>query len=321
MRIDVHAHYWTDDYLDLLADLGHTDTATQRGLGAGGGEELEARLQLMHRAGVDMQILSASPQMPYAEDRDKAVAAARFMNDQYAAVAGHHPDNFRAFAALPMPHIDESVAELGRALDELHMAGVATNTTVLDHALVEPRFEPVFAELDRRAAVLYLHPAGNSACSPLISDYHLTWIIGAPIEDTISIMQLITHGIPSRYPRIKIINSHLGGAMPMLLQRADNQYKAAVPGTPEKPSTAARRMWYDSVGHGHVPALRCAIDSFGADRLLLGTDFPYEAGDIFVRAIDYITDPRITQDEANAILEGNATVLFGITTPASSTTA
>jgi 6-methylsalicylate decarboxylase len=127
-------------------------------------------------------------------------------------------------------------------------------------------------------------------------------------------MQLITHGIPSRYPRIKIINSHLGGALPMLLQRADNQYKLTAPDTPEKPSIAAGRMWYDTVGHGHVPALRCAIDSFGADRLLLGTDFPYEAGDIFVRAIDYISDPHITQDEASAILQGNATALFGITT-------
>jgi predicted TIM-barrel fold metal-dependent hydrolase len=321
MRIDVHAHYWTDDYLDLLVNLGHTDTGTQRGLGAGSGEELEARLQLMHRAGVDMQILSASPQMPYAEDRDQAVAAARFVNDQYAAVVEHHPDRFRAFAAIPLPHIDESIAELGRALDELRMVGVAMNTTVLDHALVEPRFGPVFAELDRRAAVLYLHPAGNGACSPLISDYQLTWIIGAPIEDTISIMQLITHGIPSRYPRIKIINSHLGGGIPMLLQRADDQYKWAAPDTPEKPSIAARRMWYDSVGHGDVPALRCAIDSFGADRLVLGTDFPYEAGDIFVRAIDYIGDPRFTDDEANAILEGNATALFGITTPASGATA
>jgi 6-methylsalicylate decarboxylase len=319
MRIDVHAHYWTDDYLDLLADIGKTDTAAQRGLGAGDGAELEARLQLMQRAGVDMQILSASPQMPYAQDRDKAVAAARFVNDQYAAVTEHHPDHFRAFAAIPMPHINESIAELARALDKLHMAGVAMNTTVLDHALVEPRFAPVFAELNRRAAVLYLHPAGNSACSPLISDYNLTWMIGAPIEDTISIMQLITHGIPSRYPRIKIINSHLGGALPMLLRRVDNQYTWAAPGTPEKPSIAARRMWYDTVGHGHVPALRCAIDSFGADRLLLGTDFPYEAGDIFVRAIDYISDPHITPDEANAILGGNATALFGITTPTAPT--
>ena len=320
MRIDVHAHYWTDDYLDLLVDLGKTDTGTQRGLGAGGGEELDARLRLMDRAGVDMQVLSASPQLPHSEDRDKAVAAARFVNDQYAALVERHPDRFRAFAATPMPHIDASIAELGRALDELHMAGVTMNTTVLGHALAEPRYEPVFAELDRRAAVLYLHPAGNSACTPLIGEYHLTWMVGAPVEDTISVMHLITRGVPSRYPRIKIINSHLGGALPMLLQRADNQYQWEAPDTPERPSTAARRMWYDTVGHGHVPALRCAIDSLGAGWLLLGTDFPYEAGDVFVRAIDYITDPHITEDEANAILEGNATALFGITTPAGGAT-
>jgi aminocarboxymuconate-semialdehyde decarboxylase len=115
MRIDVHAHYWTTDCLDLLASIGKTDTAAQRGLGAGGGEELQTRLELMRRAGVDMQVLSASPQMPYADDRDKAVAAARFVNDQYAAVTEGHPDHFRAFAAIPMPHINESIAELGRA--------------------------------------------------------------------------------------------------------------------------------------------------------------------------------------------------------------
>jgi 6-methylsalicylate decarboxylase len=103
----------------------------------------------------------------------------------------------------------------------------------------------------------------------------------------------------------------------MLLQRADDQYQWEAPDTPERPSIAARRMWYDSVGHGHVPALRCAIDSFGADRLVLGTDFPYEAGDVFVRAIDYITDPQISSRDANAILESNATALFG-STPTSS---
>jgi predicted TIM-barrel fold metal-dependent hydrolase len=159
--------------------------------------------------------------------------------------------------------------------------------------------------------VLYLHPAGNSACTPLIGDYHLTWMVGAPVEDTISIMQLITRGIPARYPDITIINSHLGGALPMLLQRADDQYRWEAPETPEKPSVAARRMWYDTVGHGHVPALRCAIDSFGADRLLLGTDFPYENGDTFIRAIDYINDPRIDPDAARAILDHNASTLLG----------
>ena len=312
MRIDVHAHYWTDDYLDLVAALGHTDTDTQRGTGAGGGAELDARLRLMDRAGVDLQVLSAAPQLPYGSDLEQTQAAARFVNDQYAELVAKHHDRFRAFAATPMPYIDESIAEMGRALDELSMAGVVMNTTVLNQALVDPRFEPVFAELDRRGTVLYLHPAGNSACTPLIKDFSLTWMVGAPVEDTISIMQLITRGIPSRYPNIKIINSHLGGALPMLLQRADNQYRWEYPQTPEPPSVAARRMWYDTVGHGHIPALRCAIESFGADRLILGTDFPYEAGDIFVRAVDYISASGLPADQAKAILERNAMKLLGI---------
>jgi 6-methylsalicylate decarboxylase len=312
MRIDVHAHYWTEDYLDLLVDLGKADAGAVRGIGAGGGAELEARLRLMDRAGVQLQVLSACPQSPYGEDGKKAARAAGLVNDQYAELAQARPDRFRAFAALPMPHLQESVGELRRALDELGMAGVALNTSVLGHALVEPDYEPVFAELNRRAAVLYLHPAGNSACSPLIANYHLTWMVGAPAEDTISVMQLITHGIPARYPDIKIINSHLGGALPMLLQRADDQYGWEAPDTPERPSVAARRMWYDTVGHGHVPALRCAIDSFGADRLVLGTDFPYENGDIFVRAVDYINDPRVDPSAARSILDHNASALLGV---------
>jgi 6-methylsalicylate decarboxylase len=312
MRIDVHAHYWTEDYLDLLTGLGKADAGAARGLGADGGAELAARLRLMDRAGVQMQVLSACPQMPYAENKGKAARAARFVNDQYAELVQAHPDRFDAFAALPMPHVEESIGEMRRALDHLRMAGVAMNTTVLGRALVEPDFEPVFAELNRRGAVLYLHPAGNSACTPLIGNYHLTWMVGAPVEDTISIMQLITRGIPARYPDITIINSHLGGALPMLLRRADDQYGWEAPETPERPSVAARRMWYDTVGHGHVPALRCAIDSFGADRLVLGTDFPYENGDTFVRAVDYINDPQIDPDAARAILDRNASALLGI---------
>ena len=312
MRIDVHAHYWTEDYLDLLVDLGKADAVAVRGIGAGGGAEMQARLRLMERAGVEMQVLSACPQLPYGEDEKKATRAARFVNDQYAELVQGHRDRFRAFAALPLPHLEESIGEMRRALDQLQMAGVAMNTTVLGRALVEPDYEPIFAELDSRGAVLYLHPAGNSACSPLIGNYHLTWMVGAPVEDTISIMQLITHGIPARYPNIKIINSHLGGALPMLVQRADDQYHWEAPDTPEPPSVAARRMWYDTVGHGHVPALRCAIDSFGAGRLLLGTDFPYENGDLFVRAVGYINDPQVGTNAARAILDQNAGALLGI---------
>src|ERR1700739_3263033 len=116
MRIDVHAHYWTEDYLDLLVDLGKADAAEARGLGAGDGAELEARLPLMDRAGIEMQVLSAAPQLPYGEDGEKAAKLATFVNDQYSILVERYPDRFRAFAALPLPHVEESLGEMHRGL-------------------------------------------------------------------------------------------------------------------------------------------------------------------------------------------------------------
>ena len=191
------------------------------------------------------------------------------------------------------------------------MAGVAMTTTILGQPLVDSPAAELFAELDRHGTVLYLHPAGNAACTSLIADHHGTWSVGAPVEDTISALHLITHGIPSRYPRMKILNSHLGGALPMLLQRMDNQLPWEAPETPEPPSAAARRMWYDTVGHGHPPALRCAADSLGADRLVLGTDFPYQNGTAYERAVSYITTSGLAPGDADRVLSGNAQALLG----------
>jgi 6-methylsalicylate decarboxylase len=311
MHIDVHAHYWTDDYLDLLDRYGRTTTANQRGMGAGHSPaELDARFASMDAAGIDLQVLSASPQQPTFDNLDHAVTAARYINDAYAELVTAHPHRFRAFAALPLPHLDAALAETTRALDELGMLGVAVLTSTLGRPLTDDAFTPLFDELNHRAAVLYIHPAGTSACSPLIANSHLTWMIGAPIEGTICAVQLITHGIPSRYPNIRIINSHLGGMLPMALQRLDNQYRWEAPHTPETPSIAARRMYYDTVGHGHLPALRCAIDSLGADRLLLGTDFPYQAGPLFQTAVDYITQSGLPDTATEAILGDTATTIL-----------
>ena len=305
MRIDVHAHYWTEDYIDLLMDLGKADAGAARGLGAGGGADLEARLRLMDRAGSKCRCCPPARNRRTARSGQGATAA-RFVNDQYTELVQRQPGPLsppsprcrcRTSRSPSAKWAGPGRAAHGRGGDEHHRPRAGAGRA---------GYEPVFAELNRRNAVLYLHPAGNSACTPLIADYHLTWMVGAPVEDTISIMQLITRGIPARYPDIKIINSHLGGALPMLLQRADDQYRWEAPDTPERPSVAARRMWYDTVGHGHVPALRCAIDSFGADRLLLGTDFPYENGDTFIRAVDYINDPQIDPNAARAILDQNA---------------
>lgn len=316
MRIDVHAHYWTDAYLDLLTKYGKRDTGTQRGRGAGGeAAELDARFALMDAAGVTQQVLSASPQLPQFENRAHAIHAAEFVNDLYASVVDRHPSRFAAFAALPLPHVDAALEEIDRTLAVPGFVGVAMTTSVLGRSLVDPEFTPVFQELDRRGTVLYVHPSGCAAGAPLIRDFNLTWMIGAPIEDTIAAVHLIIAGIPTRYRRLRIINSHLGGALPMLLQRLDKQYEWEVPKTPEPPSTAARRMWYDTVAYGHVPALRCACDSFGADRLVLGTDFPYEDGALFQRAIEYVSHAGLPPTNVRQILDTNAPALLGLAEP------
>ncbi|MEU1782908.1 MULTISPECIES: amidohydrolase family protein [Streptomyces] len=320
MRVDVHAHVWTDEYLDLLEGYGKTDTADQRGMGAGLGEqELEARLTLMDSAGVACQVLSAPPQSPHFADPAHAVRAARLVNDQYAEVVARRPRRFLAFASLPFPHTDLALAELARALDELGMAGVCVTTSVLGRSLADPAFEPVFAELDHRGAVLFVHPAGCGAGSAQITDFRLTWSVGAPVEDTVAVMHLIRAGVPSRYPRMKILSTHLGGALPMLLQRVDNQYawEWGTPDLPEKPSATARRLWYDSVGHGHAPALWAAVETLGADRIVLGTDFPYEDGDLFRTAVAYIESSGLPPPQAQRVLDTNATALLGLPTASS----
>jgi 6-methylsalicylate decarboxylase len=311
MRIDVHAHYWPGDYLDLLSGMGATDTDALRALGAGDSQsELATRLRLMDDAGVHMQILSVFPQVPYFADRKHAIAAAQTANDLFAEFVARNPDRFAAFAAMPLPHVDAAIDELSRALDDLGMIGVAITTSVLGRSIGDPLLDALYAELDRRGSALYIHPSGCGAGSPLIKPYGLTWMIGAPIEDTIAAAHLITAGIPMRYPRMKIINSHLGGALPMLVARMDAQYQWEAPSTPELPSRAAKRMWYDTVAHGHVPALRCACESFGADRLLLGTDFPYQSGGHFQNAIDYVLQADLGTRREAEILDGNATALF-----------
>ncbi|REK88742.1 amidohydrolase [Streptomyces inhibens] len=302
MRTDVHAHLWSERYLRLLESYGRPDAAAHRGLGAGDSpRELDARFTMNDAAGIDHQILFVSPQGPYFADAGRAVTAARHANDHYAGLVRDRPTRFSAFAALPLPHLDQSLTELARALDELGMVGVGVTTDVLGRSLADPAFTALFEELDRRGGVLSLHPSGHDAGSPLIAAHRMRWMVGAPTEDTICAIHLILEGIPRRFPRLRIIHAHLGGALPMLLPRADDHLPWEAPDVVEKPTEAARRMWYDTVAHGHVPAVRAAADSYGADRLMLGTDFPYQSGQRLRRAVSFIEE-ALPPEQADEVL-------------------
>jgi 6-methylsalicylate decarboxylase len=275
MIVDVHARCTPSAYTAMLARAGGSRRGEPYSTRAGvpapprsdDPADIERRLQLMDEAGVQMQVLS-NPAGPYLANPAEAVEGARLINDSYSALARRYPDRFAAYAVLPLPHVDESLRELQRALDELGLCGVIMACSIQrTRSPAEAEFEPLYEELNRRGAALYYHPSGNGLCSPLLNDYGLTYAAGAPMEDTTLITHLMARGIPVRYPNIKIVVAHFGGAMPMLLHRLDHEAPPRVPSLLEPPSATARRLYYDTVGHGSTIALWAAWKAFGADHL------------------------------------------------------
>jgi aminocarboxymuconate-semialdehyde decarboxylase len=320
MKIDVHAHAWSDDYVDVLATAGMPGARMLSGGGVGTtDDELSARLELMDRAGIDVQVLSAGPALPHFADTAAAVEAAQMFNDELAGLVNRFPGRFVALATMPAPDVDAAVAEIGRALDALRFSGVSLTTQLGDSPLTDERFSPIFEELDRRGAFVLLHPIGAAARWPAIGEFGkpdlptgLTWLIGVIVEDGLAAVQLALSGFLTRYPNLKIVNSHLGGLVPMVTARLDSLAPMLAPKLEERPSQALARMWYDSVDHAHLPALRCAVETLGAERLLFGTDYPYEKGDVYLAAAGEI-DLLGLSDEARAGIAGDyAAKLLGL---------
>jgi predicted TIM-barrel fold metal-dependent hydrolase len=312
VRVDIHAHAFPAAYVDRLAEAGIKGAGFIRALEAGDDpDQLDRRLAEMDAAGIDLQVLSPSSLIPALDDVAEAGAAATFLNDRYAEIVRGHPDHFASFATVPLPHVDAALAGLDDALGRPGVVGLAVTTAVRGVSIADERFEPLFAELDRRGTLLFIHPAGDAAGSSLVEGLGLAWVLGAPIEDTVCVTHLIARGIPTRFPNLRIVNAHLGGALPMLLQRVENQLPRVAPDAPEPAGVAARRMWYDTVGHGHVPALVAAASSFGTDRLVLGTDYPYVRGGHHREAVDYIEAAGFSAAETAAIRDETAAALIG----------
>jgi aminocarboxymuconate-semialdehyde decarboxylase len=308
MRIDVHAHYYPREFVEAYARLGKPGGGANQA--PGGKVPIDERVDMLAEAGIDLQILCVGAQQPTFEKTEDAVAGARFANDLYADICKGYGGRYAAFAATPLPHVDAAIDEVGRCLETLGMLGVNTGTSVAGRPLDDPAFAPFFAELDRRRAVLFLHPQGIGA--PMTDAYGLSWMIGGCFEDTVTSLRLVMSGLTTRYPNVKIIVPHLGGTLPFLMQRIDdsvarNVFAGAKP-VVTKPSEAVRSLYWDTV-NGYPAALRCSCEAFGADHIMLGTDFPYLEFDPCVR---YIQESGLPEDDIDMILEKTAQRLLGL---------
>ena len=268
----------------------------------------------MNDAGIDMQVLSPAGRLPYFPKREDAVAAARLGNDLFMEVCRKYDGRFSAFANVPLPHVDAAIEEMGRCLETLGMVGATVGCSVGGRQLDDPEFTPFWAELDRRKAVLFIHPLGIGC--PGSEAYGLTWLVGAPVEDTITALRLVVSGLTGRFPNVKIIVPHLGGTLPFLMQRVDKlgdakRAREEQLGIDELPSTMLKRLWFDTV-NTYPAALRCACEAFGADRLVLGTDWPYVEGSKLKRCVTYIEESGLPKTDVEAILDTNAQQLLGL---------
>ncbi len=312
--IDIHAHIQVPAYLEVLArvgvrrpSFGPPPAGPQPPSPASDSDEaLALRLRMMDGAGVSQQVLSPTL-APYAPDADAAVRAARLVNDRHAELGRRFPGRLASFVSLPLPHLEASMAELRRGLDDLGMAGVTLQCSCLGVSIADPRFEPLFAELHRRRSVLFLHPAVNGLASPLVKDFGLAGAAGPLLEDAVVAMQLMVRGIPQRYGGIRIVIPHLGGGLATMLDRLDNQLPQFTPGFIGRPSEIARGFWYDTISHGSRAGLRAAVDAFGSGRLVPGSDFPVlNTFEPYADTIGYVAKAGLRRRDADAILYANA---------------
>jgi predicted TIM-barrel fold metal-dependent hydrolase len=317
MICDVHAHYIPKQYSEFMGERFPPVVGRANPVGiarhpvSDSGADIQGRFELMDAAGVETQILSTHRQ-PYLPDEAECVRGLHLLNDGYAELAARYPKRIRSYVMLPLPHIDAALREMERGLDQLGCIGVNMNISCLGRSIAEPEFDPIYAEMNRRAAILFVHPSVTGVCSPVINDWGFRASIGNSIEDAMFVAHMIKREIPSRYTNIRFIVPHLGGPIPMLLNRLDQQGARDLGALPEPPSVTARRFWYDTVCYGSRAALCCACEAFGVEKIVTGSDYPvlqdYESYTETFAFIGRIGLPAVDSDR---ILHHNAQALFG----------
>jgi predicted TIM-barrel fold metal-dependent hydrolase len=327
--IDVHSHHYPDAYLDACRrpDSGFTHYYRDDGRlivlqdGAVGLAvpqplpPLEHRIGMMDEAGVDVQVLSVSAPNVYRFPPSLRVPLTRDLNDEFSALAGGAGGRLRVFASLPLPAVDAALEELDRALALPHVAGIVVCSNIDRINLDEERFSPVWEELSRRGATVFCHPT-VACCTDGLREYAMSLAMGFMADTMFAVGRLAYAGTFDRFPGIRWIFTHLGGTIPFVLPRYDNYFRQ-FPECREKitrpPSEIMRGLYYDTVTM-HAPALRCAVDTLGTERLVFGSDYPHVPGGID-RFVTVLESVGLSAEELAIIGRATAAGLIGLEEP------
>lgn len=276
-------------------------------------ESLEERLADMDQMGVDIQAMAIAPyQMSYWANPELGHEVSRVINDDLAEAVAGYPDRFVGLGTVPLQDTAAALAELGRCVDELGFRGLEIATNVEGEELSSPRLEPFWAAVEQRGLVVFIHPIGFTHPERLTEHYFFN-VIGHPIENTLAIGNLIFGGVMERHPGLKIVIAHGGGFLPAYAGRMDHAYHAREDvreGLPKPPSEYLRQIHFDTMVF-EPDQLEFLVKKYGADHVLVGTDYPYDMGERdpigLVSRVESLSDA----DRA-AITGGNAARLLGL---------
>ena len=321
--IDVHNHYYPPRYIEALQrGPSHVRiTVDAQGnpllhypgdfnVAVRGHRDIDYRAEVLEREGVATQVISLTTPGTHVEVPARAVQLAQLVNDEFADVASRYGSRFIPYATLPLNDAAASARELERCLTELRFPGAMLFSNVNGIMLDDERFDDVYAVADRHGAVLHIHPT-NPVSVEQMQRYWLMPLVGFLFDTTLAAASLVFSGKVARYPRIRWVLSHLGGAIPYLAERLDRGFRA-FPECREHidrpPSTYLQQFYYDTVNFD-ADAIRLALAFAGADHILAGSDYPHQIGSI--PSMRTVVE-NVTQEQGTAVGHRNAERLYNL---------
>jgi aminocarboxymuconate-semialdehyde decarboxylase len=272
----------------------------------------EAKLADMDARGIDLSVMSISPTLFFYWIRPgDSVSFARYANDALADTARHSDGRLAGVATLPMQDPDAAATELRRAVEELSLRGAHIGTTVEGEYLDDARFTPLLEAADALDVPLIVHPYYVGPL-PRMEQFYLTNLFGNPLDTTLCASRLIFSGAFELFPNLNVMLVHAGGFLPYQIGRLDHGWTVR----PEpkvqlqrKPSEYLDRFYYDTISH-HDSALAWLLELVGDDRVVLGTDLPYDMADQDpVARVDRLP---LSPESRDRVAGANATQLFRV---------
>ncbi|MFF9211844.1 MULTISPECIES: amidohydrolase family protein [unclassified Streptomyces] len=267
------------------------------------------RLAAMDAQGVDVQLVSPSPShYHYWADEDTAEKLYRLANEATAAHCRAAPDRLRGLGLVPLQHPGHLVRALDHALDQ-ELLGVEISSHAPGRDLSDPAYEPFWSRAEETGALVFLHPFGCTLDERL-DRWYLSNTVGQPVENAVALSHLIFSGVLDRHPGLTLIAAHGGGYLPTHIGRSDHAWSArsdAGAGCAHPPSSYLKRLYFDSLVHDpHV--LRELVRVAGADRVLLGSDFPFDMG--AEDPVGALRAAHLPDHAFHAVSGGNASALL-----------